>query len=92
MDKSKSFPYYSSSYAEARFDFEDRAKSYSFNGPGDDPEVKRRKRVAGYNMYAVEDISEIFQDQDFWNINAAGSGPAKRLESFLPVKIHLRQA
>ncbi|KAK4382330.1 hypothetical protein Sango_2883200 [Sesamum angolense] len=54
MDKSKSFPYYSSSYAEARFDFEDRAKSYSFNGPGDDPEVKRRKRVAGYNMYAVE--------------------------------------
>lgn len=54
MDKSKSFPYYSSSYAEARFDFEDRAKSYSFNGPPDNPEVKRRKRVAGYNMYAVE--------------------------------------
>lgn len=54
MEKSRSFPYYSSSYAEARFDFEDRAKSYSFNGPGDNPEVKRRKRVAGYNMYAIE--------------------------------------
>lgn len=54
MDKTKSFPYYSSSYAEARCDFEDRAKSYSFNGPADNPEVKRRKRVAGYNMYSVE--------------------------------------
>ncbi|GER42968.1 hypothetical protein STAS_19791, partial [Striga asiatica] len=55
MEKKKSFPYYySSSYAEARSDFEDRAKSYSFNGPRDDPEVRRRKRVAGYNMYAME--------------------------------------
>lgn len=54
MEKSRSFPYYSASYAETRFDFEDRAKSYSFNGPDDNPEVKRRKRVAGYNMFAVE--------------------------------------
>lgn len=54
MEKSKSFPYHSSSYAEARLDFEDRSKSYSFNGPGENPEVKRRKRVAGYNMYSVE--------------------------------------
>ncbi|KAL8474967.1 hypothetical protein ACS0TY_031405 [Phlomoides rotata] len=54
MEKSRSFPYYSASYAEARFDFEDRSKSFSFNGPGDNPEGKRRKRVAAYNMYAVE--------------------------------------
>lgn len=54
MEKSKSFPYYSSSYAEARFGFEDRAKSFSFNGPEDNPEVKRRKRVASYNMYTME--------------------------------------
>ncbi|KAI5672779.1 hypothetical protein M9H77_13143 [Catharanthus roseus] len=54
MEKGKSFPYYSSLYAEARFDFEDRTKSYSFNGPVDDPEVKRRKRVASYNMYTME--------------------------------------
>lgn len=54
MEKSKSFPYYSASYAEARFDFEGRTKSYSFNGPGDNPEVKRMKRVAGYNMYTME--------------------------------------
>ncbi|KAG6401200.1 hypothetical protein SASPL_138048 [Salvia splendens] len=50
MENSKSFPYYSSS----RFGFEDVAKPYSFNGPPDNPEVKRRKRVAGYNMYAVQ--------------------------------------
>lgn len=54
MEKNRSFPYYSASYAEARSSFEDRTKSYSFNGPGEDPEVKRRKRVAGYNMYSVE--------------------------------------
>ncbi|KAM7513731.1 hypothetical protein LguiA_003314 [Lonicera macranthoides] len=57
MEKSKSFPDYSGSYVEARFGFEDRAKSFSFNGPGDgaeNPEVKRRKRVASYNMYSVE--------------------------------------
>ncbi|KAL3613482.1 hypothetical protein CASFOL_042745 [Castilleja foliolosa] len=54
MEKNKSYTYHSASYAEARFDFEDRAKSYSFNGPVDDPEVRRRRRVAGYNKYAVE--------------------------------------
>ncbi|KZV25973.1 hypothetical protein F511_08918 [Dorcoceras hygrometricum] len=52
MEKNKSFPYYSpSAYAEAD---EDRVKSYSFNGPVDTPEVKRRRRVAEYNMYGVE--------------------------------------
>ncbi|KAK4356124.1 hypothetical protein RND71_025095 [Anisodus tanguticus] len=54
MEKSKSFPYYSASYSEVRFDFEDRTKSYSFNGPvGENPEAKRRKRIAGYNMYSM---------------------------------------
>ncbi|KAK9271859.1 hypothetical protein L1049_002224 [Liquidambar formosana] len=64
MERSKSFPDYSSAYSKAEFGFEDRAKSYSFKGPyhkGDDgfessgnPELKRRKRVASYNMYAME--------------------------------------
>ncbi|KAL6558912.1 hypothetical protein OROMI_019264 [Orobanche minor] len=58
MDKSKPFPYSSSStsssYAKVRMDFEDRTKSFSFNGPRDDHEVRRRKRLAGYNMYATE--------------------------------------
>ncbi|CAA0839198.1 Protein of unknown function (DUF3511 [Striga hermonthica] len=53
MEKSKSLPYYLASYVDARLDFEDRAKSFSFNGPGAcNPEVERRKRVAGYNKYA----------------------------------------
>ncbi|EPS71133.1 hypothetical protein M569_03627, partial [Genlisea aurea] len=53
VDRASSFPYYP---AETGFNFEDRPKSYSFNGPseGDDPEMKRKKRVASYNKYAVE--------------------------------------
>ncbi|PSS30259.1 Proline--tRNA ligase [Actinidia chinensis var. chinensis] len=54
MEKSRSFQDYPCSYSEVRLAFEDRTKSYSFNGPSDNPEVKRRKRVASYNMYAVE--------------------------------------
>lgn len=61
MEKSKSFSgYYSTAYTEARLGFEDRPKSYSFNGPvsskvdGSNPEIERRKRVANYNMYTVE--------------------------------------
>ncbi|MFS7969460.1 hypothetical protein Hanom_Chr09g00809411 [Helianthus anomalus] len=56
MEKSKSFPNYSTPYVEARFVFKDRDKSFSFNGPEDrdNPEVKRRKRVASYNMYTKE--------------------------------------
>ncbi|OMP12104.1 hypothetical protein COLO4_03470 [Corchorus olitorius] len=61
MEKSKSF----SGYSEVRRGFEDRAKSYSFNGPvsgnkadvldtSGNPELKRRKRVASYNMYTME--------------------------------------
>ncbi|KAK9070210.1 hypothetical protein SSX86_010610 [Deinandra increscens subsp. villosa] len=56
MEKSKSFSNYSTPYVEARIAFEDRDRSFSFNGPGDreNPEVKRRKRVASYNMYTME--------------------------------------
>lgn len=67
MEKSKSFAGYPSSYSEIRFDFEERSKSYSFNGPNNNnnleegfdgrssnPEMKRRKRVAYYNMYTAE--------------------------------------
>lgn len=63
MEKSKSFSGYSNAYSEIRLGFEDRPKSYSFNGPpgkvdelasSGNPELKRRKRVAQYNMYTME--------------------------------------
>ncbi|KAL0323242.1 UNVERIFIED_CONTAM: hypothetical protein Sangu_1943500 [Sesamum angustifolium] len=54
MEKSRSFPQSSS-----EFGFEDRADPYTFNGPSgkgpsSDPEVKRKKRIAGYNMFTTE--------------------------------------
>ncbi|OVA01445.1 Protein of unknown function DUF3511 [Macleaya cordata] len=62
MEKSRSFPeYYSSSNTSG--EFEDRPNTYSFNGPsikGDgfatssDPELKRKKRVASYNVFTME--------------------------------------
>ncbi|KAI4374168.1 hypothetical protein MLD38_012193 [Melastoma candidum] len=69
MEKSKSYSSgYSVAYHElynARSGFEDRSKSYSFNGPSNNavgnwdatgnPELKRRRRVASYNMYTVEE-------------------------------------
>ncbi|TKY73885.1 hypothetical protein E2542_SST02642 [Spatholobus suberectus] len=64
MEKCKSFSAYRSGYYhDVRAGFEDRSKSYSFNGPSTkrdvlatngNPEVKRRKRVASYNMYTME--------------------------------------
>ncbi|KQK17246.1 uncharacterized protein LOC100826521 [Brachypodium distachyon] len=69
MEKSRSVPrehsaptaaYYGSG---GGYDYEDvaggapaAAKSYSFNGPsaGDDPEAKRRRRVASYNVFASQ--------------------------------------
>ncbi|KAF5745181.1 hypothetical protein HS088_TW07G00763 [Tripterygium wilfordii] len=57
MEKSKSFSGSCTTYSELRTGFEDRSKSYSFNGPNDDsgnPELERRRRVASYNMYTVE--------------------------------------
>ncbi|KAL7208431.1 hypothetical protein ACSBR1_030222 [Camellia fascicularis] len=63
MEKSRSFPKYSSSYS-GEFGFLDRSNSYTFNGPGgtrgqgftpsNDPELKRKKRIASYNMFATE--------------------------------------
>lgn len=58
MEKSKSFPQYSSGLG-----YEDRTGPYSFNGPSikeegfgasNDPETKRKKRIASYNMFAKE--------------------------------------
>lgn len=58
MEKSRSFPQYSS----AGFGY-DQADPYSFNGPStkgqsfgasNDPEMKRKKRIAAYNMFSTE--------------------------------------
>ncbi|KAL2241921.1 UNVERIFIED_CONTAM: hypothetical protein Sindi_0310100 [Sesamum indicum] len=43
----------------SEFGFEDRTDPYTFNGPrgkgpSSDPEVKRKKRIAGYNMFTTE--------------------------------------
>lgn len=60
MEKSRSFPEYSSSYSGGGFRcMDDRSNSYSFNGPtnkvtSSDPEMKRKKRVASYNLFTVE--------------------------------------
>lgn len=63
MEKSKSFPEYSSAYS-GEFGFRDgRSNSYNFNGPyqkgngfatSTDPELQRKKRVASYNVFTVE--------------------------------------
>ncbi|CAI0396222.1 unnamed protein product [Linum tenue] len=65
MEKSRSFPQYSSSFSGEFGPFDDRRrragdhnKAYSFNGPSqkwaDDPEAKRKKRIAAYNVFTVE--------------------------------------
>ncbi|CDP11432.1 unnamed protein product [Coffea canephora] len=62
MEKSKSFPQYSSSYS-SEYGFQDQSNSYIFNGPStrgegftasNDPELKRKKRIAAYNMFTTE--------------------------------------
>ncbi|KAJ0025934.1 hypothetical protein Pint_07887 [Pistacia integerrima] len=55
MEKSKSFPEYSSSFS-GEFGFQDRSNSYTFNGPYSkaDPELKRKKRIASYNVFTME--------------------------------------
>ena len=62
MEKSKSLPQYSSSYS-GEYGFRERSQSYNFNGPsqkGDgfatstDPELKRKKRIASYNVFTME--------------------------------------
>lgn len=49
-----SVPEYSSSYYS--FGYEDQNRSYNFNGPSSssDPELKRKRRVASYNVLTME--------------------------------------
>ena len=61
MEKSRSFPNYSSNSYHSGLGYDDGSNSYSFNGPtgsgfstSSDPETKRKKRVASYNVYTVE--------------------------------------
>lgn len=62
MEKRRSLPDYSSSYY-GEFEMETRANAYSFNGPSSkgqgftppcDPELKRKKRIAAYNMFTSQ--------------------------------------
>ncbi|KAH7525080.1 hypothetical protein FEM48_Zijuj06G0187100 [Ziziphus jujuba var. spinosa] len=63
MEKSKSYPEYSSAYS-GEFGFRDsRSNSYNFNGPyhkgngfatSSDPELQRKKRIASYNVFTME--------------------------------------
>ncbi|KAK3426178.1 uncharacterized protein LOC104449583 [Eucalyptus grandis] len=62
MEKNKSYPAYSAAYL-GEFETEERSNSYNFNGPGgkgsgfaasSDPELKRKKRIAAYNVFAAE--------------------------------------
>ncbi|TQE05462.1 hypothetical protein C1H46_008887 [Malus baccata] len=62
MEKSKSFPHYTSAYS-GEFDFREQSNSYNFNGPtqkgsgfatSTDPELQRKKRVASYNVFTME--------------------------------------
>ncbi|KAJ4715491.1 DUF3511 domain protein [Melia azedarach] len=63
MEKSKSFSGYTTFSSDGRCGLEERSKSYSFNGPAGktdvlassgNPEIKRKQRVAAYNMYTME--------------------------------------
>ncbi|MQL83325.1 hypothetical protein Taro_015812 [Colocasia esculenta] len=61
MEKNRPFSECSAPYVG--FGYEDRASSYSFNGPNGkesgfstsaDPELKRKKRIAAYNSFLTE--------------------------------------
>ncbi|XP_048544235.1 uncharacterized protein LOC125523226 [Triticum urartu] len=65
MEKCRSVPHEHATAAYygcgGGYDYEDvsrgtSVKSYSFNGPsaGEDPEAKRRRRVASYNVFASQ--------------------------------------
>ncbi|KAJ0989492.1 hypothetical protein J5N97_007848 [Dioscorea zingiberensis] len=70
MEKSRSMPEYSSSFSGRFGGYEEAGgggggKAYSFNGPSgksredgfassSDPELKRKRRVASYNLFTVE--------------------------------------
>ncbi|KAM7279770.1 hypothetical protein ACFE04_006904 [Oxalis oulophora] len=65
MEKSKSFPQYSSFSSS-----ELGTNSYSFNGPIDDKEnseLKRKKRVASYNVFTMEGkVKSSFRNSFKW--------------------------
>ncbi|PIN17755.1 hypothetical protein CDL12_09575 [Handroanthus impetiginosus] len=67
MEKSSSYPNYSS-----EFGFKNRRNPYAFNGPStsNDPEMKRKKRVAAYNMFAKEAKVKASVNQSFKWIKA----------------------
>ncbi|CAN4081200.1 unnamed protein product [Withania somnifera] len=63
MEKSRSYPQYSFSNYSAEFGSfqDDQSNAYTFNGPTtkgfappNDPEIKRKKRIAAYNMFTTE--------------------------------------
>ncbi|KAG6607585.1 hypothetical protein SDJN03_00927, partial [Cucurbita argyrosperma subsp. sororia] len=62
MEKSKTFPKYSSS-TSGEFGFETQSNSYNFNGSAEkgsgfsssaDPELQRKRRIASYNVFNME--------------------------------------
>nr|XP_009764165.1 PREDICTED: uncharacterized protein LOC104215926 [Nicotiana sylvestris] len=60
MEKSRSYPQYSSSNYSGELQG-DQSNVYTFNGPttkgfapANDPEIKRKKRIAAYNMFTTE--------------------------------------
>ncbi|KAK8951952.1 hypothetical protein KSP39_PZI003746 [Platanthera zijinensis] len=60
MEKSRSFPSagYTTNFGSDDHDPDKIHHSYSFNGPKsgpmDDPELKRKRRVASYNVFTME--------------------------------------
>lgn len=83
MEKSRSLPEYSSSYY-GEFELDNRANAYSFNGPSSrgqgftppcDPEVKRKKRIAAYNMFTTErKLKSAMRESFKWIKNKFTSG------------------
>ncbi|VVA39644.1 PREDICTED: Protein of unknown function DUF3511 [Prunus dulcis] len=83
MEKSKSFPEYTSAYS-GEFGFRERSNSYNFNGPtqkgsgfatSSDPELQRKKRVASYNVFTMEGQGETRAI----TIHVKSGSPCKRL-------------
>ncbi|KAG9159535.1 hypothetical protein Leryth_019597 [Lithospermum erythrorhizon] len=69
MEKSKSFPGYVCSNTGEFGDQENSQNSYNFNGPRtkDDAQLKRKKRVATYNMFTTEGkIKSTVRDSFKW--------------------------
>ncbi|KAL2922498.1 RNA-directed RNA polymerase L [Bienertia sinuspersici] len=64
------------SYVKVHYAYEDRPRAYSFNGPSNNVdefgssgnlESKRKKRVASYNLYAMEGkLKSTFRNSFKW--------------------------